>query len=192
MTTTTAPAPATDKQVAFIQALAAERKVPEMFDETVKSILAGTRPTKSLASSTIDALLHSPRVKPSASPALAAFMSAVTDVPDGRYALPDGEISDLVHAHASGDLLFVRLRTYKKHRFIDKLVGAPGAFARVKLTLDDQTTIAGILATNPLRYAQLFGEHYRCCSRCLAELTDETSRLYSIGPVCRRYYGIME
>jgi len=181
--------PATDKQQAFIRSLADER----VCDREV--ILAGL-PTmsKSDASRTIEALLDAPKTERPARPAAARGGNPnVAELVKSKYAIPTSElgiVADGLGFDLQGDLLFIEVKEYRGTVYMRRLQGAPGAFSRLRLPRETEDTIAAHIKTDPYRFARLFGEHYRCCGKCGAELTDETSRRLQLGPECRKAFGL--
>lgn len=188
MTTMTAVAPATEKQLAFIQSLLDQRDVDPEYVAVIKDVMYTLN--KGQASGVIDKLVAAPRkTKSKAATAPAPELLAI---PKSKYAIP------AEHAHAlsldadtsiHGDLLFLEVREYMKHVYMRRLTGAPGGFTRHKLSRDDTIALAKYIARDPYEFARLFGEHYSCCGKCGAELTDPTSRELQLGPECRKAFG---
>jgi hypothetical protein len=119
------------------------------------------------------------------------FYETLHKLPKSKYAIPTNQIvSDLMGENFNGDLAFFEVREYKKTPYIRRLVGAPSYFTRYKMSKADSLAFVRILSQDPLGYAQLFGMHYRCCGKCGAELTDERSRELSLGPECRKTFGL--
>jgi hypothetical protein len=112
-------------------------------------------------------------------------------MPKSKYAIPVDEldIAPLQGTPLTGDLLFVEVREYEKVLYMRRLTGSVGGFNRDKMPAGDVKIIADIIAANPYKYARLFGEHYACCGKCGAELTDPTSRSLFLGPECRKAFG---
>jgi hypothetical protein len=120
----------------------------------------------------------------------AELYEALSKLPKSKYAIPTSEIiSDFLADKIHGDLLFVEVREYKKTPYLRKLSGSIGYFTRIKPNALDTLAFVRILASDPHKYARIFGEHYRCCAKCGAELTDERSRELSLGPECRKAFG---
>jgi hypothetical protein len=183
----------TDPQVALLRKLSAERGVEYRPQVDRKA-----------ASREIDRLLALPKVIriPVAAPAVAAPASpaapaaadretpiwvkideALKDVPDGRYALPGLDV-DQVH--------FFRLRTVKRtgRRYFDKVVGSGyGTWNRGPISWAGKLTAAEQIAADPYEAAYRFSKKIGCCARCLANLTDETSRARGLGPECVRHWA---
>lgn len=74
------------------------------------------------------------------------------------------------------------------HIFLKMVVGGKPDFK-----IRDRARIAEVLAAiavNPDEAAYRYGQEIRQCNKCNIPLTDETSRMYSRGPDCRKKYGI--
>lgn len=174
-------AAATEKQQAFIASLLAQREAG--------SLLNGIEiASPKDASRVIEILLAAPK-KAGVKPAN-ALSEALSKVPNAKYAIRTSDIAmDFVDEVVKGDLLFVEVKTFNNHKYLRRLHGAPGAFNRSKMSLKDSLAILDILARNPYEHTKLFGQHYACCGKCGAELTDEKSRALMLGPECRKAFG---
>lgn len=118
------------------------------------------------------------------------LFEALSAVQKSKYAIPTAElILDFFDEKIENDLLFVEVREYEKTLYIRRLHGAVGGFTRTKLSRRDSLVILQHLAKNTYEYARLFGEHYSCCGKCGADLTDEKSRRLQLGPECRKAFG---
>lgn len=180
--------PATERQQVLIRTLVQERVCDEA------AILAdlpfcSTRD----ASGLIDRLLTAPRSARPTRPS-AGGNSNVADMIKSKYAIPTAEfamVADLAGLDAvRGDLLFIEVKEYKGTVYMRRLHGAPGAFTRSRLPREAEDALASIVKGDPHKYARLFGEHYACCGKCGAELTDEKSRRLQLGPECRKAFGL--
>jgi hypothetical protein len=179
--------PASEKQQAFITSLVDDR-------ECDKAAILAELPfmSKKKASEVIDRLLSSPKrakagaVAPKGNP-------SVSDMIKSKYAIPTAEfaiVSDLPGLDSvKGDLLFLEVKEYKGTVYMRRLHGAPGSFVRSKMPREAEDALAGIIKADAYRFTKLFGEHYRCCGKCGAELTDEKSRALMLGPDCRKAFG---
>ncbi len=166
--TTTTDAPS-EKQLAFIERLAAERP----------STLVPSPTTKRDASSTIDWLLTLPREKNLNAGGDSTLQVLLRDVPDAFYALPSKT--------GTNDLDFVAVVTRGERRYVNRYLGGQG---QVHIRAAEQRAFAqhlSALAPEQLYvFRTVFGiELGRCCG-CGRELTDETSRALGVGPECRR------
>lgn len=176
---------ATESQKKFIADLIDERVFTETEDIVVSS--------PSDASRFIGKLLSLPR-KPKAlfMPKVDEEMrAALKSIPSAKYAIPTSELfAETLKMHYTGDLLFVELSEYRGKLYFKRLFGAPGRFSRSMMHRSDALLLIRHIAVDAYRYTKLFGEHYRCCGRCGAELTDERSRELLLGPQCRKYFAL--
>lgn len=174
-------AAATEKQQAYIAALLKEREYDTRLDHIIIKSPAD-------ASKVIDILKAAPKkagVKP-ANP----LSEALSMMPNARYAIRTSDlVMDFMNEQIKGDLLFVEVATFKGHKYLRRLHGAPGDFNRSKMSVQDSLAVLGVIAQNPYEHTKLFGQHYACCGKCGAELTDEKSRALMLGPTCRKEFG---
>lgn len=183
------PHAATEKQWALIKKLVVEREVSDTAAATIPSVL-----TKTEASGIIAMMLAMPKrpkvTSPSSTPtAFTKMQEFLADVPKGKYAVPQLELAGTSFT-TDNDLVFVEVREYKGTRFVSQLLGSWGGFTRVKLQYAKVYDVIGIVKSDPLKYAQAFGQHYTCCGSCGAELTDQRSRELFLGPECRKKFGL--
>jgi len=190
--TTTTPAvinPASEKQVAFINTLLAERDIDSISEAAIRAHLSTL--TKKQASGFIDILLAAPKseTKVTASPK-GAIQEALSKAPKSKYAIPADELDImLTDTPLTGDLLFIEIREYMNSLYMRRLTGSVGGFTRWKVPNEDAVLIMNIISQDPYKYTKLFGEHYSCCGSCGAELTDPISRELQLGPECRKKFG---
>lgn len=181
---TTTLYPASEKQVSFLSSLLAQREIaPELRDEITAFLPTAD---KSRASEYIDRLLKAPKK--------AADFSAVNalleSIPSARYAIPT-EGLDITGLDLHGNsLLFVEVKTWQGRTYMRRLHGSLGGFTRTKMPVPVVEALAKIIASDPYGYTRKFGEHYSCCGKCGAELTDEESRRLLLGPVCRKAFRV--
>jgi hypothetical protein len=167
--TTTAPKPATAKQLTLITRLAAERGVTDNFD-TARIAHYTTRQ----ASAAIDALFGMPKI-PAAPAAPAA--PAITD---GMY-LMDGVVYKVqVAVHGSGNLYAKRLEV-EEALDADGETVARGRFEYAPGVVRDLRPEHRMT----LEQAKQFGALYGVCCRCGRTLTNEDSIEAAMGPICR-------
>jgi hypothetical protein len=153
--------PATEKQVAFIQRLAAERNLPA---DNVSAL------SKREASLMIEGLLAVPKAPPASHPQAATKAEPLTD---GMYR-KDEVIYKIQRAvHGSGHLYAKRLVPGDGYGAKASFVYAPGAMK--VLTLANRMTLAE---------AKEWGALYGTCCVCGRTLTNEQSIEAGIGPVC--------
>lgn len=128
-----------------------------------------------------------------------ALAAPAQPVPEGHYAL---EVSE-------GVLEFFRVKAGTKNpniRFVDKLIGHPGDWAKVPMHWDQQkAALKAIQAdhftdrysgedtdgevierelSGPQASAARFGREFKCCSKCQSPLSDPVSRKRAMGPDC--------
>jgi len=185
---TTTLYPASERQVAFITSLLADRVIPDA--DAVRAEL----PTldKRRASALIERLLQAPKAARTAA-ATRSGNPALAGIPHSKYAVRVSDIevaADVAGIALAGDLLFVEVKEYRGTVYMRRLTGAPGAFTRSRMPRGLEDDIIRVIAADPYGHTRLFGEHYRCCGKCGAELTDEESRRLMLGPVCRRAFGV--
>jgi hypothetical protein len=171
---------ATLKQQSFIADLLAQREYT-LGDVTINS------PKE--ASALITLLLAAPKkeVVKAGNP----ISEALSSLPCSNYAIPTSELSmSLLDEVINSDHLFLSVREYKGHKYLRRLHGSVGSFTRTKLSTEDSMQIIKILSSDPYRFTKVFGEHYKCCGKCGADLTDDKSRELMLGPVCRKEFGL--
>ena len=184
------------KQRKYIAGLLDEREINDpAWESVVRELIRRVDFPKSgnhSASELIGTLLKLPK-KPrtSSSPRSTGDLDKLAT---GKFAIPVSLLSArLTDLAGHSDLLFGEVREYKGRRFINVLKGAPGAFARTRLAKElafGREEVTQILIKDQYKYVKLFGEHYRCCGSCGAELSDETSRRLQLGPECRKKFGL--
>lgn len=176
---------ATDAQKKFITDLMAERIYNESADIIVSSPVEASR--------LISKFLGYPR-KPKAPTVPKVdeeLQTALNSIPKSKYAIPVSELfPETLKMRLTGDLLFVELGEFRGRKTFRRLFGAPGSFSRGYMPREDALQLIRHIARDPYHYTRLFGQHYTCCGRCGAELTDEHSRDMLLGPDCRKYFGL--
>jgi hypothetical protein len=182
--------PASEKQQAFIMVLVEDRVCDR---DAILNDLPFT--TKKDASRIIENLLAAPKkARPARPAAMRGGNPNVADMIKSKYAVPTSELamfSDLIGLDAmKGDLLFIEVKEYRGTIYMRRLQGAPGSFLRLRLPREAEDALAAHIKIDAYRYTRLFGEHYRCCGKCGAELTDEKSRALMLGPDCRKAFGL--
>lgn len=183
---------ATAAQMNFINDLIASRQMTDDVREGFTAMVNAPSFDKKQASMVIDTLKMMPKAtKPAATATKSPMMEALSLVPKARYAVPAEEVDVLLTSTpVTGDLLFIEVREYNGHLYMRRLTGAPGGFSRWKMANDDVIALAKHIATDSYKYTKLFGEHYSCCGKCGAELTDPLSRQLLLGPTCRQAFGL--
>ena len=176
---------ATDRQIAYIESLVAKRDFPAAATLDVKAL------TKDQASNWISKLVRAP-FKPVATPVAAGVAGPhpLDDIEVSAYAVPTAGLQIPGHVFR-GDLAFFEVRMYKGHKFLNILTGAPGDFNRTRVRAPGALSgLAAVIGGRHVEYARLFGEHFTCCGRCKAPLTDQRSRELFLGPDCRKLWGL--
>lgn len=196
MTVLTNYVPASTAQMNFINDLLDGREMPASVLEGFKTMVSSPSFDKRQASMVIDTLKVMPRkAAPSASASgsapKAALVEALASIPNSKYAVPVEHVDIVLKdVNLTGDLLFVEVREYMGTRYMRRLTGSLGGFTRSKLTTEDTLALAKIIASDAYGYTKLFGQHYSCCGKCGAELTDPVSRSLLLGPTCRQAFGV--
>ena len=113
-------------------------------------------------------------------------------LPKSKYAIPafhlEGALADY---RLEGELLFVEIREYRGVRYLRRLTGSVGDFVRTRLSVRDALAVLRVLEGGARTYIQKFGEHFVCCGKCGAPLTDDKSRARFLGPDCARQLGML-
>lgn len=184
---------ATERQVAFINSLASERVVPEGLAETLKRGVQFL--TRAGASQAIETLLAQPRATRVAfeeSPERKEARELLAGLPKSKYAIPAFHlVGALTDYRLDGELLFVEIREYRGVRYLRRLTGSVGDFTRSRLSVRDALAVLRVLEGGARTYIQKFGEHFVCCGKCGAPLTDDKSRARFLGPDCARQLGML-
>ena len=177
MTTTTNVSTATDRQMALLKTLFAERKgnAEAMSIRTVAlALYKDGNLTKGKASEVIDAVMKLPKDRKEGG------YAPLPDVPAGHYAIA---------SKGDNDLMFVRIDRPTEGRFAGRTYGkliiggqpeSPLPFPQLK------DVLARIVAAGIDASATLYGQEIGRCWRCNRTLTDESSRRAGIGPECAK------
>jgi len=168
---------ATERQMAFIRNLVAERDVApvEFAGMTVRE-----------ASATIEQLLATPKKA-----SVVRFSDVLTSLPKSKYALPYQLVAPVfTDSSFDNDYLFVEVREHRGTTYMRKLQGSLGDFVRTRFSRDEEQSLYNILSSNPVEYITKFGEVFSCCGKCSAPLTTERSRELLLGPDCARMLGV--
>jgi hypothetical protein len=122
----------------------------------------------------------------------AELNEALSTVPKSKYAIPVEELMlDFMKQPVHGDLVFLEIKEYMKRLQMNKLFGSVGSFTRVRPDVEDALAFIRVIQKDPYKYARKFAEHYKCCGKCGADLTDPRSRELMLGPDCRRAFGFV-
>lgn len=176
-------AAATEPQLSYIKDLIEQRAIPEdKLEDTKRQLEAGL--TKKQASAWIERL----RTLPRKTSTFGRVNEKMPQIEPGYFA---------VRFAKNGPLKFFRVRHGKEDSrwagflFIDAGRGGPHeglAWTAVK-DVDYKQQIAKAINKNPQKAAQTYGQEIGRCGICGRTLTDEISRAFGIGPVCRAEKG---
>lgn len=184
------PRPASQKQIDFIAKLRAERFMGAFSITRLDKELAEGLSTRQ-ATYWIEDLLSSKKLTPAVPGPVGnrAVIEALEDVELSKYAVPAHTLM-IPGVEVKGDLLFLEVRRYRETTYMRRLHGAPGRFQRTRFTPSQTIALAAVIKGKHVEFARLFGEHYTCCGRCGAPLTDQKSRESFLGPECRKVFGV--
>lgn len=183
------PRLASQKQIDFIAKLRAERTLTSYLERQYQG--EASTLTSRQASYWIEELLAAPRNAPKAPGPIgnAAVIEALEGVELSKYAIPSHALL-IPGLEVKGDLLFLEVRRFRETIYMRRLHGAPGRFQRTRFTPSQTIALAAVIKGKHVEFSRLFGEHYTCCGRCGAELTDQKSREVFLGPECRKVFGV--
>jgi hypothetical protein len=191
-----------ERQIKFLEDLLVQRAIPEV----ILNVFVEQRSalTKKQASGYISMFLGFPEAEVKKSVAgltpeqearqrlFAELNEALQTVPKSKYAIPVTELMlDFMKKPVHGDLVFLEIKEYMKRLQMNKLFGSVGAFTRVRPDVEDALAFIRVIQKDPYKYARTFAEHYKCCGKCGADLTDPRSRELMLGPDCRRAFGFV-
>lgn len=189
--------PASERQISYLDDIIKMRDVPQSLVDLYRTQKeAGI--SKDIASSFISTFLKAPLLSTARTAAnfaerdekMKQLMELMGTFPEAKYAIPADELMvDLLKRPIKNDLVFCELRKYRGRLYFKQLHGSPGWFSRSLFPVEDAIVFARIIQKDPYKYTRIFADHYRCCGRCGAELTDELSRETRLGPTCRKYFG---
>lgn len=170
---------ATDRTKNYYMRLQGERVLPNFWVKQTRADL--DLMTWSDVSAGIDILKGFVRKGPDSPP---------LDVPAGRYALK-------LPAAWWGDNLIWKFfqvndgkTNWKEHKFVVRLIGAPGDYQKLTLRRDEQEAMLRKIDQAGTRNAMLaYGLHSGVCGKCSSPLSDPTSLARGIGPKCAAKMG---
>lgn len=175
-------APATDRQLNFIESLLGARVYARRSRVRLRAALEAGTVTKQQASQTIEFLLQQPRQATAQREERSVANSAGTpDVPAGRYAIEH-----------NGTLKFFKVdRPEAPSRW------AGWTFLKVMASDEEhpiknrqtRNEILELIAQDPQGATARYGHEIGRCGVCGRTLTDEDSRARGIGPVCAAARG---
>lgn len=177
---------ATERQLAYIGDLMAKKIDPETevgkkFCARYGELAREGELSKYKASEIIDWLKDRPNVAPVAAPGAAPRQSNYPNVPAGRYALRE----------ADGVVRFYKVDRPTEGRwagFTFLAIQASDDLHPIRDKARKREVLSAIEA-DPAAASKLYGVELGSCGVCGRTLTDETSREYGIGPVCRERTG---
>jgi hypothetical protein len=196
--TSTLTVPATDKQVAFIVSLLAERNLDGVsWAFTIKSFNAWITDgkqtpcpvSKSTATEFIGALLKQPK-KVVTSPPITTPKSKWQSiqqigqvVPAAKYAL------ERVDQPGAFDFFEVYKAKNTGNISVMRLTGSPTYWNKVWLGQTDQLTTIRRIARDAMSAAIAYAKEHGRCAVCNAHLSDPKSISQSMGPVCVKKFS---
>lgn len=167
--------PATDKQVACVRKLIAQ-KLPDMPAEKQQEWVAKAAADAKKASTLISGLIDMEAPKTAPKP-----QAATVTVPEGRYALrTEGVVKFYKVEHGKAGSKWEG-RTFLKIQASDDLFPVKNRAERER--------ILGTIAADPAAASKLYGQEIGRCGVCHLTLTDEDSRKKGIGPICAEKTG---
>lgn len=167
---TTYFAPASERQIAFVKSLLADREAPEGYSERMSESMAEGVLSSREASAAIDYLKGLPK-RPGA-------RAAVVDLPLGIYTVAD-EIWRVGVSRTTGRKYAAKLRG-------DLLT--MGAKPKFDFVRGGMAILAREGERQSLGWAEAWGLEHGWCICCDAYLTDPKSVARGIGPVCATKY----
>lgn len=179
--------PATEPQVKFITSLMDQRVVPEKYATIVPSNL--NRLEASIVIEALKGAAYKPRPEAKSKNTISELLSA--SIPSAKYALAFDELSLVIPGiRETTGHLFLEVRSYKGTTYMRRLHGSVGDFTRSKLSEVVTASLIKFMSGRTLEFTQEFGRLFTCCGKCSAPLTDERSRELSLGPECRKAFGL--
>ena len=189
--------PASERQISYLDDIIKMRDIPQGLIDLYRT-KKEEGISKDIASSFINTFLKAPLLSTARTAAnfaerdekMKQLMELMETFPEAKYAIPADEVMmDLLKRPIKNDLVFCELRKYRGRLYFKQLHGSPGWFSRSLFPVEDALIFARIIKQDPYRYTRIFADHYQCCGRRGAELTDELSRETRLGPTCRKYFG---
>lgn len=112
-----------------------------------------------------------------------ALTQVLATLPPANYALPRRADPD------AWDFFQVR-EARSGRRYVVQLLGSPGSWNRRRLDVRLQLAAARAVASDVRAAALAYSERHGRCAGCDAKLSDPTSIALSMGPVCRKKFGL--
>lgn len=171
--------PASDKQIAYVLGLQAERNLPDWWP---------TRTEADLRSMERDAVSDDINQLKTFTKKANAKEVKVPEVPAGRYALsaPGPMGSEPMWRFYQVEDGKGRWQGYK---FLKRLIGSPGDYQKNPVARADRDAVFKALERDPKQAMLDYGIHSGVCGACSSPLTDPESLRLGIGPKCRAKRG---
>ena len=176
------PWPASDKQIAYVLGLQAERDLPDEY--VVRDEAALRKMDRAEVSSMINELKVLPYKSPKGK-SEAPDRTKAQAIPPGHYALQNPE---------TGVWQFFEVTQGKPPRwagytFIQRLIGAPGDWSKQAIPPHTRNGLLAHIAEDPAKSASDYGKQSGRCGLCRSPLSDPESIARGIGPVCAKKHG---
>lgn len=104
----------------------------------------------------------------------------------GYYALPR---QDGTETYDFFRIVEVESGNWKGHRFVNRLLGSPGGWTRVKPSMTQQLQLAKAIARDWEAAAKAYAEFHKKCARCNADLSNPRSQVALVGEHCAGEWG---
>lgn len=202
MALTVTAKPASTKQTGWIRDMAAEKigwqdNVAGDVAETILDILGnvGNPDPKFItsleASRAIGALLAYKPAKTAPVPGAGVsvftrLQTVLAALKPGYYALPREDVEDTYDFYR---VVEVENGPWKGRRFVNRLLGAPGGWNKVKPTVAQQLPIAKLIARDWQAAAKAYAAKHQKCARCNADLSNPRSQVALVGEHCAGEWG---
>lgn len=112
-----------------------------------------------------------------------SVFAAMSLVPSSKYALEDEQ----------GKVTFYEVKRptsgkWKGWTFVDRLVGAPGAFTRYSVKGAQKALALAMIGEDPKAAARKFSMTFTVCACCGSPLSDPESLATGFGPICGKRF----
>jgi hypothetical protein len=171
--------PASDKQIAYVLGLQAERNLPDWWP---------TRTEADLRSMERDAVSDDINQLKTFTKKANAKDVTVPDVPPGRYALFMDTSATMGPVWKFFEVQDGKGR-WKGYKFIKRLIGSPGDYQKADMGRVERDRILKEIERDPKKAMLDYGQHSGVCGACSSPLTDPESLRLGIGPKCRAKRG---
>jgi hypothetical protein len=181
MTTTTKPA--SDPQLKFIHGLLEKRDVPvagTTLDEAwIIARIEDVMGQKDIASHEASRVIDYLKGRPTKNQPQKGSLSVLKALPAFKYGV----------RRKDGSVAFYEVTNTKGYVRIKRLYGHPGDWRRQAMPFPQALHIAAEISKNPIAAAELFGDTFQVCGRCLSPLSDPVSLKLKMGPHCRKSFS---